>query len=157
MSNVTDGKSEFNHGRAPKPVPRMLPRRASLDLAEHSGQQHDQPQFASGGAGPIVSASQNELTRRMSARIAVPDRMIRMTEFGLRFIRDNPRVDVPSDEEAGSRWWARVVDRMESLVAEHLPPGASRVEMALDSETLEVVLEYDVSLRESRASLSICR
>lgn len=60
--------------------------------------------------------------------------MIRMTEFGLRFVRD---------ERDGGCWWERVADQMGNLVSAHLPHGARSIEMAMDSDNLEVVLEYD--------------
>ena len=57
-----------------------------------------------------------------------------MTEFGLRFVRRD------CDEAA---WWQRVADQMEGLVSAHVPAGARSVGMTLDSDNLEVVLEYD--------------
>ena len=76
---------------------------------------------------------------RAALRIAVPDRLIRMTQFGLRHAPDH---------ESG--WWLRVQDEMEAFVHAHLPRAASGVSMRLDSERMEVELEYEVPRPSSR-------
>jgi len=129
-------RAPLRHGRPPGPVGRMIARRSS---AVEENPQRPQPQVAR------VDAAATAPTR-VSVRVAVPDRMLRMTEFGLRFV---------GDERQGSGWWTRVEDRMERLVAANLPVGARSVEMAIDSETLEVVLEFEPP--RPRAHLSICR
>lgn len=115
----------------------MLPRRAVIGSTEGSDQRSFDDQSACERGAPAECAV-GVSAGRASVRIAVPDRMIRMTEFGLRFVRD---------EGGGSRWWARVAERMETLVSAHLPHDARSVEMSIemanDSGSLEVVLQYD--------------
>jgi len=67
---------------------------------------------------------------RMSLRVDVPDRLLRMTRFGLDFASE------------GSGWWRRVEREMQELVDTHLPARAAEVEMRLDVDRLEVVLSY---------------
>ena len=67
---------------------------------------------------------------RISLRVDVPERLLRMTRFGLDFASE------------ASGWWRRVEDEMQALVDRHLPPRASEVEMRLDVDRLEVVLSY---------------
>lgn len=74
---------------------------------------------------------QTRRPNRSCARIAVPDRLVRMTEFGLRHVAAD-----------SSGWWRRVELEMQALVSAHLPRAASDVRMELDPERLELVLEY---------------
>ena len=67
-------------------------------------------------------------------RVSVPDKIVRMTSYGLRQVPDELRSDLG--------WWRRVVDEMQEFVRAHLPPGATGVEMSLDSARIEVVLSY---------------
>ncbi len=125
----------FHHGRAPRRGPRMFPRGAAIGSVDGCDRAQIGAQIGAhvGDQGQAVSAG-GVSAGRVSVRIAVTARMIRMTEFGLRFVRD---------EGDGSRWWARVADEMGSLVSAHVPHDARSVEMASDSESLEVVVEYD--------------
>jgi hypothetical protein len=67
---------------------------------------------------------------RVSLRVDVPERLLRMTRFGLDFASE------------GSGWWRRVEQEMRALVDRHLPARVSEVEMRLDVDRLEVVLSY---------------
>ena len=79
---------------------------------------------------PPVSHPRSE-SARCSLRVAVPDRLLCMTRFGLECAAEGP-----------SGWWRQVEDAMQSLVDAHLPARAAEVEMQLDAERLEVVLSY---------------
>jgi hypothetical protein len=72
-----------------------------------------------------------------SLRLRLPERIVRMAEFGL---RHQPA------EEAGCRdagsWWRRVERELESVVFAHIPAAAERVALYLDPDALEVVVEY---------------
>lgn len=96
---------------APRRGPRMIPRRRGC---------------APGGDS------------RTRVCVAVSEKLVRMTEFGLQHAADG-----------SSGWWGRVELEMQALVSAHLPPCASHVRMDLDRERLEIVLEYQL-LREPR-------
>lgn len=74
--------------------------------------------------------------RRVVARIEVPDRLVRMTAFGLWNFDDESR--------ACRRWWTRVCNEMDALVGAALPRAAQRVRMQLDAERMEIVLGYEL-------------
>jgi len=74
------------------------------------------------------SAPQVERTR---LRVEVPERILRMTRFGLH--------SVGSDDRG---WWRRVEREMESFVYRHLPAKASDVRLELDANLCEIVVEY---------------
>jgi hypothetical protein len=71
---------------------------------------------------------------RASLRVAVPDRLLCMTRFGLECAFEGP-----------SGWWKQVENAMQALVDAHLPARACDLEMSLDAERLEVVLTYRLS------------
>ena len=84
--------------------------------------------------GPRMLRSASSPSRsRVVLRVAVPDRIVRMTRFGLQNSADD------------SGWWRLVADHVESLVSSHLPQDAANVQMSLDSADLEVVLTYDLA------------
>ena len=68
-------------------------------------------------------------------RIAIPERILWMTEYGLQRQR-------PTEES----WWHRVEREMDGLVRPHLPKDAVAVVMQLDSDALEVVVDYALPL-----------
>ena len=72
-------------------------------------------------------------TRHAVVHADLPEKLIRMTEQGLRHF--------PADS---SGWWRHVEREMEALVDAHLPDGASGVEMSLDPDRMQVVLEYEL-------------
>jgi hypothetical protein len=74
--------------------------------------------------------SQGSASPRTSIRVDVPDRLLRMTRFGLDFATE------------GSGWWRRVEREMQALVDSHLPSRAADVQMELDVDRFEVVLSY---------------
>lgn len=81
---------------------------------------------------------------RASIRVDVPERLLRMTRFGL---------DFASDE--GSGWWRRVEREMQALVDSYLPAQASDVQMKLDVDRLEVVLSYQLPSPSARSPRGI--
>jgi hypothetical protein len=83
------------------------------------------------GAGSPLAAP---AARHAVTRADVPERLVRMAEFGLRH--------TPADESA---WWRRVEREMQALVDAHLPAGARQVELRFDPTRMQVVLEYDLA------------
>jgi hypothetical protein len=83
-------------------------------------------------SGPRLAYGSNG--QRASIRVDVPERLLRMTRFGLDFAAHE-----------GSGWWRRVESEMQNLIDSHLPSQAAEVEMNLDVDRLEVVLSYRVT------------
>ena len=82
----------------------------------------------------MLAAGRRDVTQgasRVSLRIAIPERLVRMTEFGLLHASDD-----------GSGWWRQVEREMHALVDAHVPSTARNVDLRLDPERLEVVVEY---------------
>ncbi len=82
----------------------------------------------------LLHPADRPLSDRTRLRVEVPERILRMTRFGLRHVE--------SDE---SGWWRRVEREMESFVYRHLPASASDVRLELDPDLCEVVVEYALS------------
>jgi len=80
-----------------------------------------------------MSTARGVVAGRAAVRFAVPERLVRMAEFGLQL----------GGGVAGERWWSRVADHMQRLVSAHLPTGARRVEMVFDPERTEVEVRFE--------------
>ena len=83
------------------------------------------------GGVRAVAADDPPRRQEVLIRIAVPERIVRMVEFGLEGLSDSSR-----------GWWRRVEREVGEFVVAQLPSGAADVSIGLNSEDLEIVLEY---------------
>ena len=83
------------------------------------------------GAVRLAAAEDPSPRVEVVVRVAVPDRIVRMFEFGLSGLSDSSR-----------GWWRRVEQEVGEFVGAQLPRGAADVRIGLDADQLEVVLEY---------------
>ena len=83
------------------------------------------------GCVRVAAGEAHSRRQEVVVRVAVPERIVRMVEFGLSGLSDNSR-----------GWWRRVEAEVGEFVSAELPLRAEDVRIALDSESLEVVLEF---------------
>jgi hypothetical protein len=94
------------------------------------------PQVLRGLAAGRISRSGAGGARRAVVRLPVPEKLLRMTRFGLRHV---------GDERSG--WWERVQREMAAFVFAHVPERARELRMRLDGKRMEVVVEYELARR----------
>ena len=83
--------------------------------------------------GGVRAPATDDQPRRqaVSVRIAVPERIVRMVEFGLGGL-----------SHSSQGWWNRVEREVGNFVNAQLPRGAADVRIGLDPDHFEVVVEY---------------